>query len=91
MTKISIKQERPVSIIWQMVAIFLPFCWIWATYRIEKIREGTLIFFIIPATIGSFILIAIPEEGAIVLSAISAVLQIYFVHKWSTEWNDKFS
>jgi len=89
MTKISIKQ-RHVSIIWQMVVIILPLGWIWASHRIGKLREGTLIFFIIPVTIGSFILIAIPD-GGIVLAVVSAATQIYFIHKWSTEWNSTFS
>ena len=90
-TKFSGK-EKPVSIVCQIIAMFVPFGWIWASHRIGELRQGVLIFFIIPAVISAIIQMMIPIPNAdIVLIVIFTAIQIYFIHKWSTEWNSKFS
>lgn len=90
-TKLQIK-EKPVSIVWQIIAIFVPFGWIWASHRIGELRQGVLIFFIIPVVISAITQMMIPIPNAdIVLIVIFTAIQIYFIHKWSTEWNSRFS
>ena len=93
-----VKQE-PVSVNWQTLYCLLPAVWIWAFYRIEKLRLALVI--LIPTSFGFSILGGLlpgllPEStGMYLLIPISylpqAILAIYLIRKWSKQWNEKFS
>ena len=83
--------QNPVNVNWQTLFCIIPYVWIWAFYRIEKLRMGILI------AIGAGIASAIwgmsnPYPfGLIGNLIISIVVPIYFIRKWSIEWNEKVS
>ena len=101
MTKINLKEyvksklqikQKPVSIFWQIFAVFVPFGWIWASYRIGELRQGVLIFFIMPVVSGVILQTMIPVSNtSIVLIVIFTAIQIFFIYKWSTGWNARFN
>ncbi len=71
-----------VNIGWQMFFSVLPIVWIWAAYRIEKLRKALLIF--IPSSILISLFVPFP------LSLISIVIPVYFMWKWSKQWNERW-
>jgi len=100
-----VKQE-PVNVNWQSLYSLLPIVWIWAFYRIEKLRLALVI--LIPASIGfsmlGGVLVGVVGasntlgEGAYLLLMLipisylpQAILAIYLIRKWSKQWNEKFS
>jgi hypothetical protein len=89
-----VKQE-PVIIKWQIIFTFIPFLNLYAFYKIQKLR--LFLCFFMPISIASRIIGAAPStyEGAIIhtilFSGLSIGLSIWFVLKWSKQWNEKFS
>ena len=92
-------KQAPVNIGWQIVFMFIPFVWIYAFYRIEKLRRGLGLMFgiffaviIIGAIIGVITGVSPTEyvNITILYYAISAGTGIYYMRKWSKEWNAKF-
>jgi len=87
-----VKQE-PVSVGWQIVFMFIPVLNFWAFYRIEKLRLGLVIILAIEIPSFLFQMILPFPYGlgvSIGMLVISIVIPIYFVRKWSREWNAKF-
>ncbi len=81
--------HKPVSVNWQTVFMIIPYVWIYAFYRIEKLMMGIVLLVvtaIVTALVGSMFF------GLFYLFAwiISIGIPIYFIRKWSTEWNEKF-
>ena len=64
-----------------MLFSILPFVWIWAAYRIKKLRLALLIF--IPSGIIISLLLPFP------LSLVGISIPLYFMWRWSKEWNEK--
>ena len=89
-----VKQE-PVIIKWQIIFTFIPFLNLYAFYKIQKLR--LFLCFFIPIAVASRIIGAAPstyEEAiihTILFSGLSIGLSIWFVLKWSKQWNEKFS
>ena len=94
-----VKQE-PVNVKWQSLYSLLPIVWIWAFYRIEKLRLALVI--LIPASVGfsflgGLVSYIIPNSLASMYLLIpisylpQAILAIYLIRKWSKQWNEKFS
>ena len=84
-----VKQE-PVNVNWQTLFCVIPYVWIWAFYRIEKLRLGIVIAVgtaVVTVSVG--MLLPYPY-GLIGNLIISIVVPIYFIRKWSYEWNKKF-
>ena len=85
-----VKQE-PVSVGWQTVFMFIPYVWIYAFYRIEKLRLGiALLLIALIISTGVQMLWPYPYGFGIGL-AVSIGLPIYFIRKWSREWNAELS
>ena len=83
-----VKQE-PVNVNWQTLFCIIPYVWIWAFYRIEKLRLGIIIAIgTAAASISIGMLIPFPY-GLIGNLIISISVPIYFIRKWSHEWNKK--
>jgi len=89
----------PVNIGWQIVFMFIPFVWIYAFYRIEKLRRGLGLMFgiFLAMMIAGVIIRVITGVSAteyvnitILYYVISAGTGIYYMRKWSREWNAKF-
>ncbi len=81
--------NKAVSVSWQMLFAVIPFVNFWAAYRIKKLRKFLLIW------IGLFglsllisILIPFPFSTVITL-VIEIPILIYYIRKWSIEWNNK--
>ncbi len=87
-----------------MVLIFIPFGAIWAFYRINKLRNGLLLILlelgivvvisvILGITIGLIRLELTESEAFSIGIAIEyptyGIINVYFVRKWSKEWNAK--
>ena len=100
-SSIMVKQE-PVNIKLQIIFTFIPILFIYAFYRIQKLR--LFLCFAIPIFIASRFLDVITTnyartqadiDGALNLGIFLAVLfiglEIWLVHKWSKQWNEKFS
>jgi len=84
-------EQRPVSIGWQTVLMFVPYVWFYAFYRIEKLRRGIVICFISHG-IGILTLTILPPVYGVSLTFVfTFAITIYFIRKWSREWNDKLS
>ena len=83
--------QQPVSIGWQTVFMFLPYVWIYAFYRIEKLRMG-LLFALISIGINTGIQMVLPFPYSLGLSlVVTILLPVRFIRKWSREWNSKFT
>lgn len=76
-----VKQTR-VSVGWQMVFSILPFVWLWAAYRVERLRKALVIFVLSAIAIGFFI--PFPLSIPLVLG-----IHIYFMRRWSIRWNEQ--
>ena len=80
--------KKSVSVRWQMLFAVIPFVNFWAAYRIKKLRKFSYIW------IGLFglnilgILVPYPFTTVITLG-IEIQILIYFIRKWSIEWNNK--
>jgi len=86
-------KKEPVGVNWQSLFVIIPIVNFWAFYRIEKLRLGLVI--ILAIEIPSYLLqMILPFPYGLGVSigmvAISIVIPIYFVRKWSREWNAKF-
>ena len=103
-----------VSIIWQIIfVVIIPFGYVWAFYKIEKMRK--MILYVELPTIALMLLMDalilfsgfplteeeveiwepdpeffIPIIIGLVGFAVITSFAIYFVYKWSVEWNQKF-
>ena len=81
--------QQPVSIGWQTVFMFVPYVWIYAFYRIEKLRMGIVLVLIsIGINTGIQMLLPFPYGLAVSL-AVTILLPVRFLRKWSREWNSK--
>jgi len=84
-----VKQE-PVSVGWQIVFLIIPYVWIYAFYRIEKLRIG-LVLAIISTGVGIGFQMLLPFPWGLASSWVFyIIIPIYFIVKWSREWNKKF-
>ena len=86
-------EKKPVNIGWQTIFMIIPILNFWAFYRIEKLRLGLVI--ILAIEIPSFLfqmLLPFPYGLGVSIGmfVISIAIPMYFVRKWSREWNQKF-
>ncbi len=97
-------KQKSVTVAWQVVFTFIPIADLWAFYRIQKLRlylliiyGGNIITGIIIGIIFGFTyqLMEMPDDfsyyiPSIVTAIAFQLLAIYFVVKWSRNWNAKF-
>jgi len=86
-------KQQPVNVGWQTLFMFIPFVDIWAFYRIEKLKLGLVIIIVTAgADLGLRMMLPFPYGfvGGIGMLIFSIAIQIYFIRKWSMEWNAKF-
>ena len=82
-------KQKPVDVNLQTLFCILPYIWIYAFYRIEKLRLGIVIAIgAFAATIAWGMAFPFPY-GLVGNLIISIVVPIYFIRKWSREWNEK--
>lgn len=75
----------------QMIFSVIPILNLWAAYRIRKLRWFVLLLIGIWAiTFAISFLIPFPFSSVIDI-AIYAILVIYYMKKWTIEWNGKVS
>jgi len=87
-------EQKPVNVGWQTLFMFVPFVDIWAFYRIEKLRMGlAIIIGTSLADVGLRMILPFPYGlgASIGMTIFSIAIQIYFIRKWSMEWNNKIS
>ena len=94
----AVKQE-PVNIKLQIIFVFIPFLNLYAFYKIQKLRLALLIF--LPLGFLSRLLEAIivrvnDTSGmlfvlSILFAGLSIGVLVWLMHKWSKQWNEKFS
>jgi len=83
-------EQKPVSIGWQIVFVIIPYVWIYAFYRIEKLRIG-IVLAIISTIVGIGFQMMLPFPWGLSSSWVFyIIIPIYFVVKWSKVWNEKF-
>jgi len=83
--------RKPVSLKWQSIFIFIPILALYAWLRIEKFWLGLGLHFLmyIPSIV---IGIVIPFPWSVVVSiGVTSYASIYFVRKWSRQWNESIS
>jgi len=84
-------KKEPVSVSWQIVLSILPYVWIYALYRIEKLLMGLVLAIICTgAAIGIQLLLPFPW-GLASSWVFYIIIPIYFVIKWSKQWNEQFA
>ena len=79
-------ERQPVSIAVQVILCFIPLVWLWGFYRIEKLGAGILM--VIGVAILAIVLVFIPVFGYALAWLASFLLPIYYIIKWSQEWNE---
>ena len=87
------KTRKPVSIKWQTVFVFIPILNMYALLRVEKFWLGLGLGFIIGFTSGIIeVILEIPFPWGLGLSLVLPILPfVYFIRKWSRQWNEKAS
>ena len=83
-------EQRPVNVGWQTIFMILPYIWIFAFYRIQKLRMGLVLLLITVGVTTAFQMILPFPYGLGSALVISIGIPIYFIRKWSREWNKKF-
>jgi len=79
-------ERKPVSITVQVILCLIPLVWLYGFYRIEKLGSGILM--VIGVAILAIVLVFIPVFGYALAWLASAILPIYYIVKWSQEWNE---
>jgi hypothetical protein len=79
-------ERQPVSITIQVILCFIPLVWLYGFYRIEKLGAGILM--VIGVAILAIVLAFIPVFGYALAWLASFLLPIYYMVKWSQEWNE---
>jgi len=79
-------ERKPVSITVQVILCLIPLVWLYGFYRIEKLGSGILM--VIGVAILAILLVFIPVFGYALAWLASAILPIYYIVKWSQEWNE---
>jgi len=79
-------ERKPVSIVVQVILCIFPLVWLYGFYRIEKLGSGILM--VIGVAILAIVLLFIPVFGYALAWLTSAILPIYYIVKWSQEWNE---
>jgi len=79
-------ERKPVSIAVQVILCIIPIVWLYGFYRIEKLGAGILM--VIAVAILAIVLVFIPVFGYALAWLASAILPIYYIVKWSQEWNE---
>ena len=80
-------ERQPVSITVQVILCFIPLVWLWGFFRIEKLIAG-IVMVIVVAIIASALTIFIPFFGYAIAWLASVFVPIYYMVKWSQEWNE---
>lgn len=80
-------ERNPVSITVQVILCFIPLVWLYGFYRIEKLGAGILM--VIGVAILAIVLAFIPVFGYALAWLASFLLPIYYMVKWSQEWNEE--
>ena len=80
-------ERKPVSIALQVILCFIPLVWLWGFFRIEKLIAG-IVMVIVVAILASALTIFIPFFGYAIAWLVSVILPIYYIVKWSQEWNE---
>jgi len=80
-----------VSLRSQIILIMLPGVWVWPLYRIRKLKKGFLLFLGAEIlSIVSLILLPFPYSYGPILGIIIPLI-VYFIYKWSKQWNEELS
>ena len=84
-------ERKPVSIAVQVILCLIPLVWIYGFFRIERLIAGILMLIGV-AVLAIAIQFLIPIELGYVLAWVVSVLTpIYYMVKWSKEWNGSAS
>ena len=82
-------EKKPVNVNWQTLFAFIPIVWLWAFWRIEKLRLALLLLVGILAFQTVMAMLLPFPWGLGAQWAIQILPVIFFVRKWSREWNEK--
>jgi len=80
-------ERKPVSIVTQVILCIIPIVWLYGFYRIEKLGAGILMVIAV-AILAIVIQFFIPFYGYALAWLAAAILPIYYIVKWSQEWNE---
>ena len=81
--------NKTVSVYWQMLFAVIPFVKFWAAYRIKKLRKFLLLWIVLEFGVSLLISILIPFPfSLVVILVIEIPIMIYYMRKWSIEWNN---
>ena len=86
----SLVTQKPVSVNWQTVFMIIPYVWIYAFYRIEKLMMGIVLLVVTAIVTALVASMFFGLDGYLIAWLVSIGIPIYFIRKWSTEWNEKF-
>jgi len=86
----SLVTQKPVSVNWQTIFMIIPYVWIYAFYRIEKLLMGIVLLVVTAIVTALVASMFFGLDGYLFAWLVSIGIPIYFIRKWSTEWNEKF-
>ena len=82
-------KQAQVSVGWQIAFMFIPYAWVIAFYRIEKLRMGILLL-LAALGISTTMQMILPFPYGFFFALFGTIaLPIYFIRHWSIEWNEK--
>ena len=82
-TQLSYKSKKSkVNVFWQTIIAVIPFVNLWAAERIQNLEKFLLLFVAVHIVISLFV--PFPISYIIIAS-----IEIYFIMKWSYQWNNK--
>lgn len=84
-------KQQPVNVNLQTLLCIIPYGWIYAFYRVEKLRHG-LVLILISIACSVAIQMVLPwPYGLIGALVASIVIPIRSIRKLSNAWNKKFT
>ena len=83
-------KSKEVSVGWQMLFAVIIFVNFWAAYRIQKLRRFLLLWLILQFGVGPLVtfFVRFPYSFVVYL-AIHIPIVVYYMRKWSIQWNNQ--
>lgn len=83
--------QRPVNVTIQTVLMFVPLAWIYAFYRIERLSMGLFLLFVTLA-VSIVLQVTVPYPYGLIFAYVASfAIPIYYIRKWSKQWNARFN
>jgi hypothetical protein len=84
--------KSKVNVKWQSLFAAIPLANLWAAYKIERLRKFLLIFIPVWIAVSLVVSVFVPFPYSLIPYYIIVIpIEIYFIRKWSIQWNQQFN